>query len=86
MFSSKVMDILIKKANFVHDNEEEHEKFTDEVREWTSSNEETCSSADGIKALKALGDALSGKKIPLHDTEGWKQAVSAYESVENVTW
>ncbi|RUS76578.1 hypothetical protein EGW08_015656 [Elysia chlorotica] len=79
------MDGIIKKANFIHDKEEEKEKFTDEIDEWYSSNEETCSSADGVKALKALGTALTSGKVPAHDTEGWKQAVSAYEAVQRMT-
>ncbi|GFS07878.1 hypothetical protein ElyMa_003000800 [Elysia marginata] len=79
------MDSLIAKAKFLHDNEEEHDRFKEELDEWYSNNEENFSAADALKAIKALGSVLTGKTAPSHDTEGWKQAVTAYENVLKMT-
>ncbi|GFS07858.1 hypothetical protein ElyMa_003000300 [Elysia marginata] len=79
------MDSLIAKAKIVHDNEEEHDRFKEELDEWYSNNEENFSAADGLKAIKALGSVLTGKAAPSHDTQGWKQAVTAYENVLKMT-
>ena len=78
------MEALVKKANFCHDKEEQRDKFKDEIDEWYDNNEDNFSFQDGVKALKALSDALSGKKIPSHETEGWEQAVTAYEYIQKM--
>ncbi|GFO46254.1 hypothetical protein PoB_007275900, partial [Plakobranchus ocellatus] len=78
------METLINKANFCHDNKDEADKFEETVRKWYSSKEDKCALADGVKALTALADALSGKTVPQHETHGWKQAESAYEAIQRM--
>ena len=79
-----MMEALIRKANFSHNNEDQKDKFKEEIDEWYDNNEEKFSFQDGIKSLKALSDALSGKKIPSHKTEGWEQAETAYEYIQRM--
>lgn len=79
---SSTMDTLIAETTFLHDNADKHEEFIRDLRQLSSnSGDKTLDLA--LKALSILQDKLTTSDQPIHETEGWKQALDTYKQIAN---